>query len=107
MKKRLLLAAVCILTLPIWFSPYDGDKTMGSTPFATVAIAGHVPQSGVYCKGTPPYCGHSAADNIIINNDEGDGVFYHSDSLAGASRSFVSATLVIGIALMMWTRSRA
>ena len=79
---------------------------MDSAPFATVAIAGHIPQSGVYCKGTPPYCGHSD-DYVLVTNDEGDDVFYHYDSLAGASRSFVSVTLIIGIALMMWPRSRA
>jgi hypothetical protein len=79
---------------------------MGSAPFATVAVAGHVPQSGVYCKGTPPYCGHSV-DYEIMYQDEGDDLFYHYDSLAGASRSFVSATLIISIALMIWTRPRA
>ena len=106
MKKRLLLAAVCILTLPIWFSPDEGDKSMGSAPFAAVALAGHIPMGGVYCEGNPPFCGHTE-DGLKRISYADDDSFYHDDSLAGSSRSVASATLVIVIALMMWTRSRA
>jgi hypothetical protein len=79
---------------------------MGSAPFATVAIAGHIPVAGVYCDGTPPYCGHPT-DGVKISLDEGDDFFHHDDSFTGTNSGFASATLIIGIALMMWTRSRA
>ena len=50
MRTRLLLAAICILTLPILFSSFTDNKLTNSTPFATVAIAGHIVGTSVYCE---------------------------------------------------------
>jgi len=56
-RIRLLLAAVCILILPIFLSPAEGDKHINSAPFATLAVAGHVTPAGYYCAcGSSPDC---------------------------------------------------
>ena len=41
MKIRLLLAALCMLTLPMWFSSNNGVNS-DPVPYATVAIAGQL-----------------------------------------------------------------
>ena len=58
MRIKLLSAAICIFSLPIFLSPSVGDQQLNSSPFATVAIAGHVIPSNAYCE-----CG-SRADCI-------------------------------------------
>ncbi|HST21434.1 MAG TPA: hypothetical protein VLR90_09975 [Blastocatellia bacterium] len=63
MKVRLLLAAICIFTLPMWFSLDSNKATMNSAPVATVALAGHIRPTGAFCK-----CG-SFADCVC---DEGE-----------------------------------
>jgi hypothetical protein len=54
-RTKLLLAAVCILVLPMWFSQSPGDKLINSTPFATVALAGHT-LLGNWCDCGTPGC---------------------------------------------------
>ena len=41
MRPRLLLAAICMIALPILSSPSMGEKSTKSSPFVAVAIAGH------------------------------------------------------------------
>jgi hypothetical protein len=54
-RTRLLLAAVCILALPICFSLCRVDNRINSTPFATVALAGHT-VVGAWCECGSPGC---------------------------------------------------
>jgi hypothetical protein len=54
-KTRLLLAAVGILALPMWFSPSKGDSLKLSAPFATVAYAGHTLAAN-WCECGAPGC---------------------------------------------------
>ena len=49
MRTRLLLAAVCMLTLPLWFSASPGQRQTNSAPFTTVAFAGHTTSGGDWC----------------------------------------------------------
>src|SRR6185503_12513408 len=49
MKVRLLLAAICIFTFPMWFSVAPNKAPMNSAPFATVALAGHINPNGAFC----------------------------------------------------------
>lgn len=112
MKTRFLLAAVCILILPICFSPSKGEKLMGSTPFATVAIAGHTIY-GNWCE-----CGTTGC---ICEPGEGTGVKSarpitdastvqpNPEPTAGrvSEPDFGAGALLIAFALFMWTRLRS
>ena len=51
MKARLIFAALCIVALPVLFSP----KQRVATPFTGTALAGRVLADGAYCE-----CGSSA-----------------------------------------------
>ena len=48
MRRRLPLAALCMLVLPVLFSSSSPNQLMTSTPFATVAFAGHT-VAGDWC----------------------------------------------------------
>src|SRR5207302_4656137 len=54
-RTKLLLAAVCTFVLPMFFSASDGNRRMQSTPFATVALAGHT-LPGNWCECGTPGC---------------------------------------------------
>src|SRR6185503_14927658 len=56
MRANSFLAAVCILSLPLWSSPTLGRRPINSAAFSTVAIAGHVTSSGLYCECDTPNC---------------------------------------------------
>ena len=53
MRKRLVIAAVCILALPLLYSVSQTDKT--TSPYATVALAGHTTM-GNWCDCGTPGC---------------------------------------------------
>ncbi|HEY3137130.1 MAG TPA: hypothetical protein VGL29_13970 [Blastocatellia bacterium] len=48
MKKRLLLAAFCVLAVPLMFASFENGKLTSSAPFAPVALAGHT-NAGDWC----------------------------------------------------------
>jgi hypothetical protein len=99
MRTRLLSAAVCILILPIWFSPASGDKSVSSAPFATVAVAGHHMSGGVYCE-----CDNPNSHLLGLNAQGGDRACNDEDYTQGDS----SAELGIAfVALMLWLKLRA
>lgn len=66
--KRFLLAAVCILSLPMWFSPSHGAKLNNSAPFATVAVAGHVLSGNAYCACGTPACVCDPGESATTSN---------------------------------------
>ena len=55
MRKKLLLAVVCILALPILLSTFQSESLNNSAPFATVAFAGHT-GPGTWCQCGCPGC---------------------------------------------------
>jgi hypothetical protein len=54
-RKRLVIAAVCILALPLLFSPSQSEKLTNSAPFSTVAFAGRTIY-GNWCECGTPGC---------------------------------------------------
>jgi hypothetical protein len=113
---RLLLAAACILSLPFWFSPSDGDKPTNSAPFASVAIAGHVVASGAPCVCGCPECvcdpgeeNHKCSQNARPVSDEVS-VYQGASPIRAHSRSgfdFGTGALMLALALFVWARLRA
>ena len=111
MKIKLLLAAVCMLTLPTLFSSSKGTKLTNSAPFATVALAGHT-LVGSWCECGGPGCicdpgeprGQSArpisdASPADRNPRAKPGRVSGLDLGAGA--------FLLGLTLFMWARFRA
>jgi hypothetical protein len=113
MRTRLLLAAVCILTLPIWFSPVTDNKLTNSTPFTTVAIAGHVPISNAYCDCGTPNCicdpGESPMSTRRNNRATSDttnrGVSSTGETPA-TGFNFGAGAMLLALAVFAWTRFR-
>ena len=111
MTIRLVFAALCMLSLPMWFSPASG-VTSSPSPYATVAIAGHN-LAGGWCECGAPGC--------IC--DPGEEMTGHSTSLvpdASPSKGntkakrgrvteldFGSSAILIVLALFAWSRMRA
>src|SRR5712692_6589 len=55
MRKRLVIAAVCILALPLLYSASQSDKATNPSSYATVALAGHT-TAGNWCDCGTPGC---------------------------------------------------
>ena len=112
MRTRLLLAAICLLVLPVWLSPSKGNKLTSSTPFATVALAGHTIISGDWCQCGASGCicdpGEIGSPNARPTTD-----FSTIDRNPKAKMGRVSeldfgaGAFLIGLALFMWARFRA
>ena len=99
MRKRLLVAAVCILGLPMWFSPTQGDNLNNSALFATVALAGHQLTGGVYCDCNNP------ESHLLGLTAQGDNSSHQDESTA---QDDLSIELGIALmALMFWLKLRA
>ena len=50
MKKRLILAAICIFTLPFWSSYSLNPRTINTAPANNVVFAGHNYGGGGWCE---------------------------------------------------------
>lgn len=106
MRTRLLLAAVCMLTLPFWFSASQAEKLTSSAPFATVAYAGHT-TAGDWCEcGTPgciPDQGEICDNGARASDDQKDSI------LTGSAPSVNpgAGLLMLALAFFLWTRMRA
>ncbi|MFY9608022.1 MAG: hypothetical protein WAU45_05325 [Blastocatellia bacterium] len=105
MRTRLLLAAVCILTLPLWF-PTPGNKPGNAAPLATVAYAGHT-TTGDWCEcgglGCIPNAGELCGNNNARAADD-QGV--PTDSAAGSDVDPGAGLLMFALAFFLWTRLR-
>lgn len=113
MRTRLLLAAVCILALPLWFSASERNNATNSAPFATVAYAGHT-TAGEWCGCGAPGCICDAGEIGLSNKQVSDQTKVRSDQEASPiqqhSRSgfdFGTGALMLALALFVWTRLRA
>ncbi len=108
MRTRLLLAAVCMLTLPLWLSTQEGKFT-NSAPFATGAYAGHT-VGGEWCDcGTPgcipdrgEICGNN---NARATDDQKESIL--TGSAAGSAVDPGAGLLMLALAFFLWTRLRA
>lgn len=113
MKTRLLLAAVCILILPFVFAHESGDKLTNSTPFATIAFAGHTVTGG-WCGCGAPGCfcdpgedpgGNSATP--ITDKETSDQRLSPIRANSRAGFDFGTAALILAFVLLVWARLRA
>ncbi|HXU39163.1 MAG TPA: hypothetical protein VN937_22605 [Blastocatellia bacterium] len=109
MRTRLLLATVCILALPMFFS--YSKEGMRSTPFVTVAFAGHTIY-GNWCE-----CG--TLDCICDPGERTGGNSTRPISDASvepgprpkagrvSELDFGTGALLIALALFLWARLRS
>src|SRR5260370_272929 len=110
MRTRLLLATVCILSLPMFFS--YSNRGMRSTPFVTVAIAGHTIY-GNWCEcGTiecicDPGEGTSANTARPLSNSSSVQPDPKPKSGGVSEPEFGTGALLIAFALFLWTRLRS
>ncbi|MGA9768113.1 MAG: hypothetical protein WBV94_03680 [Blastocatellia bacterium] len=86
MRTRLLLAAVCILTLPVWLTPSTDNKLTNSAPFVTVAIAGHVYGTTVYCE-----CGGGIVTCVCDSGETPSGAHRGNRAVSEATNRDVSS----------------
>ncbi|MEK6322792.1 MAG: hypothetical protein AABN33_14040 [Acidobacteriota bacterium] len=112
MRTRLILAAVCILTLPLWFSALPGDRLADPTPFATVALAGHT-LAGEWCGCGTPGCLCDPGEVVgQSNRPVSDQTKRPLDQGASPIRArsgfdYGTGALMAALALFVWTRLRA
>jgi len=108
-----LAAALCILALPVWFSPSTGEELTTSAPFTTVAYAGHT-LLGEWCQCGGPGCicdaGELGGSSRPLPNKPEKSFDQSASPIRSHSRSgfdFGTGALVLALALMMWSRLRA
>ena len=110
MRTRLLVAVVCIFALPMWFSLSTGDKVTNSTPFATVALAGHN-LGGNWCECGTPGCtcdaGELGGSARPISNASPVQNSGKAKPSRGSDVDYGPGALLIGLALLVWGRMRA
>jgi hypothetical protein len=102
-RTKLLLAAVCIFTLPLWASPSLGERPINSAPYASVALAGHVLGSDAYCQ-----CGRG---NCICDPGEVETnsmeTVADSQQQQGTTTNFGSELGIVLLAVLFLLRLRA
>ena len=113
MRTRLFLAAVCILTLPILFSSLTDNKLTNSTPFATVAIAGHTISTGAFCECGTQDClcdpnetpkGGRRGNQVI--SDPSDGAVSSTSEAPASDIDFGTVAMLLALVVFAWTRFR-
>ena len=106
MRTRLLLAAVCILSLPVWFSPSTGELPVNLA--TTVVFAGHVLGSDRYCACGPDDC--VCDPNEPVKTDANrlvPGKSVHSSPVKTGELNLGSEVLLLALLLAVWLRARA
>ncbi len=111
MKVRLLLAAICIFTFPMWFSLAPNKATMNPTPFAMVALAGHIGPNGAWCQcGSFAECICDIGETRAINNPVSKESSRNGNALSGAEVSTGldpgASVLFITLVLLLVLRMR-
>ena len=113
MRTRLLLAAGCILILPLLFSASPADKLTNSTPFATVVLAGHI-LTGGWCECGTLGCICDPGENPggtsatpLTDNESSDQRLSPIRAHSSPGFDFGSGALILALALFMWARLRA
>jgi hypothetical protein len=107
--KRMLACFIIVAAFPLLAS-LTHNKSNNPVPFATVAFAGHVLTSGVYCECNDPNT-HTGAESISAVPDQDDGSLDQVDSpvcdSSDSGLDFDSGAVMIALALFIWTRLRA
>jgi hypothetical protein len=107
-RKRLVIAAVCILALPLLFSSSQNEKLTNPAPFSTVALAGHT-TLGAWCECGGPGClcdpgeiGGSSKPAPAKGSSKGKGVNQGS----APEVDVASGLLTLALAFLFWLRMR-
>ena len=106
MRKRLLIVALCILGLPMLVSTNQGDKTINSAPYASVAFAGHTTAGGWCSCNNPESCTGGLGGLSVRTNDSTP----QDDGATQQNTTQDNLTTGFGVALMMlvlWLKNRA
>ncbi len=111
MKSRLILASICILTLPLWFSVSRSTDPMNPTPFGTVAYAGHT-TAGEWCECGAQGCVCDPGERGGQSTSAPDQIKQSSDIGVSAIRTrsrfdLGTSVLMLALALLLWARLRA
>lgn len=91
----------------MWFSPAQGKSLNNSAPFATVAVAGHVPMGDAYCKCGGAYCicdPGETAHTSQVSESTANGSSALSDN--GASIDPAAGVMLLTLALLLGLRMR-
>jgi hypothetical protein len=117
-KMRLLLAAGCILSLPILFAPSQEINFRTSTPSMTVALAGRIFPNGAWCQcgcaycicdpgETPSECVGGQSFNKVSDKNQRSGQAASPISNPASGIDFGSGAMLLALALFVWSRVRA
>lgn len=111
MRIKLLLATMCVFALPLWTSPSNSDRLTKSSPFATVAFAGHTLLGG-WCE-----CGTTGCLCDPGEQQTGQSAHHVTDKTAErkpkikpgrvSELDFGTGALMIALAMLVWTRMRS
>lgn len=111
MKKRLLMAVVCIVALPLFLSTSNNVNLTTSTPFGPVAFAGHT-LLGAWCE-----CGTTGCLCDPGEQQTGQSAHHVTDKPAErkpkikpgrvSELDFGTGALMIALAMLVWTRMRS
>jgi len=112
-RKRLVIAAACILALPLLFSPSQNPTSPPA--FSIVALAGHS-TAGTWCECGSPGCICDPGENPFgqsagpVSDRNGRSLNQGATSARAARTSaldFGSSALLLALAFFVWTRFRA
>jgi hypothetical protein len=101
--KKLLLSAVCIVALPMCFSPSLGEKPGNSAQL--VAMAGHVVGGNKYCDCGPSncICGPGETAKVTSSNTVSEA----TPPAQNAPTDLGTEALFALAAILLWLRLRA
>jgi len=114
-KKRLVIAAVCILALPLLLSPFPNEGLTSSAASSVVALAGHT-NVGNWCECGTADClcdpGEHPIGQRVPLVSERNGKSRNQDASSGnAGRTpgfdLGSSALMLALAFFAWARFRA
>ena len=113
MRKQLILATLCILTLPLCFSDSPPGGPADTAPVAAVAYAGHT-TTGNWCECGTQGCICDPGEEQVGNrasqvNDASKRTVYLRTSPIRTREGFDYGTgfLMLALAFLVWTRLRA
>ena len=109
MRKRLVIAAVCIMVLPPLFSPSHSGKITTSTPLAIVALAGHSHVGGYACECGDEECICDPGEQPNTNTAASSSASSGSKGVNQGSAPDVdlaSGILALALVFLFWLRMR-
>ena len=114
MRKRFVVAAVCILALPLVYSSSQKAQLTNPSPYATLALAGRT-SVGAWCDCGSPGCicdpgEEPSGQSATPAPDQHDASLKHAAPSGTGGLTdfdFGSGALMLALACLLWTRLRA